>query len=138
MELLLTTIGFLGLGALVIAAWVFVSAARRYVSGEERNAENEALDSDLSPYRDWASRDGDDRRQQRQPVDFPVIIVGERIDQERRRIADRRGGRQPWVQRSALDRRREDRRSDFPLALGDEVIEEDRRSYRERRRSQTE
>ena len=62
MDTLLTIIAILGLGALLIAAVIFVAAARRYVSGESQHLESEALRSDLSPYRrNWAQRSHRDR-----------------------------------------------------------------------------
>lgn len=91
MDTLLGVIAVLGTGALVISAWVFASAARRYVSGEDEREEYAALDSDLSPYRrEWVSRSGGDRRRNPGPTVFPITVNGERIDRERRVNPDRR------------------------------------------------
>ena len=135
METLLAVIGILGLGALLIAAWVFVRAARRYVTGEEANARNEAMNSDLSPYRDWTSRDRSDRRQTRSTPDFPMIVDGETVARERRVARDRRGGGNSWIQRSGQDRRRPGPSPIFPIIIDGEVITHDRRSGSERRRA---
>jgi hypothetical protein len=93
MDVLLTVIAVLGLGALLIAAWVFATAAKRYLSGEERRAELEALESEFSPFRrEWTERHGEDRRQRPSPRIFPITVNGERIDQDRRVNPDRRRG----------------------------------------------
>jgi hypothetical protein len=134
METLLAVIGILGLGALLIATWVFVSAARRYVTGEEANARSEALTSDLSPYRNWTSRDRSDRRVARETPDFPIIIDGVVISRDRRVRPDRRGGRNTWIERSSRDRRRPGPPPVFPITVNGQIILRDRRSGRERRR----
>ena len=89
MDTILSILGILGLGALVIAAYVFASAAKRYVSGESLQAEMEAMDSDLSPYRHWAERSRSDRRKNDEPVEFPLTVNGKVIEFDRRK-ADRR------------------------------------------------
>jgi hypothetical protein len=90
MDIILTVIGILGLGALLIAAWVFASAAKRYVTGEDLREEMEALQSDLSPYRHWVERERTDRRQRPPPNVFPITIKGTQIQHDRRRTNDRR------------------------------------------------
>lgn len=89
MDALLTVIGILGLGALLIAVWVFASAAKRYVTGEDVRAEMEALQSDLSPYRQWVDREPKDRRKTPANV-FPITVNGVTIREDRRRNPDRR------------------------------------------------
>ncbi|WP_008294373.1 hypothetical protein [Congregibacter litoralis] len=97
MEVLLTVIGILGLGAFLIAAWVFVSAAKRYITGEDLREELEAMQSDLSPYSSrtersggqFKERSGKDRRQHHANV-FPLKIDGVVIDRDRRVHNDRR------------------------------------------------
>ena len=89
MDLLLTIIGILGLGAFLIAVWVFASAAKRYVTGEDVRAEMEAMQSDLSPYRHWVNRDKTDRRKTPCNV-FPITVDGVTIREDRRRKPDRR------------------------------------------------
>ena len=90
MDTLLTIIAILGLGALLISAYVFISAAKRYVTGEDLNAEMKAMQSDLSPYRHWVDRSQSDRRQNTRPTLFPITIDGELVSQDRRVNAERR------------------------------------------------
>ena len=90
MDTLLTIIAILGLGALVISAYVFISAAKRYVTGEDLNAEIKAMESDLSPYRHWVDRADSDRRKNTQPVLFPISVNGELVTEDRRVNPDRR------------------------------------------------
>ena len=91
MDALLTVIGVLGLGALIISACVFAAAARRYVTGETHRAQADALESDLSPYRrTWVERAPRERRTQRDPILFPIDLNGMRIDRDRRMNPDRR------------------------------------------------
>jgi hypothetical protein len=98
-DILLTIIAVLGLGALMIAIWVFVSAARRFVTGEDMEEEMRALKSDLSPYntnhdaavkRHWVPRSGSERRVRNNVVDFPTVINGEFVPSDRRQQPDRR------------------------------------------------
>jgi hypothetical protein len=91
MDTVLTVIGILGLGALIIAAWVFVSAAKRYVTGEDLREEMEAMKSDLSPYKHWVDRSRKDRRKDdSDSVHFPLNINGMLIKEDRRQHSDRR------------------------------------------------
>ncbi|MFK8042973.1 hypothetical protein [Congregibacter sp.] len=90
MDVLLTVIGILGLGAFLIAAWVFVSAAKRYITGEDLREEMEAMESDLSPYRHWKHRSGTDRRKNHHSNVFPLNLDGFVIEHDRRRHHDRR------------------------------------------------
>ena len=89
MDTLLSVIGLLGLGALIISAYIFASAAKRYVSGESLQAEMDAMDSDLSPYRHWADRSKNDRRKNSEEVEFPLAVNGKVIEFDRRK-GDRR------------------------------------------------
>jgi hypothetical protein len=90
MDTLLTVIGVLGLGAFLIAAWVFASAAKRYVTGEDLREEMEAMQSDLSPYKHWVDRAKQDRRQDSSSPSFPMTIDGILIKEDRRQRSDRR------------------------------------------------
>lgn len=91
MDAALTVIGILAFGALLIAATIFASAARRFVSGDSRREEEEALASDLSPYRrNWVERSRRDRRRRPEPVAFPIVTNGVRIEYDRRMNSDRR------------------------------------------------
>ena len=89
MDTFLTIIGVLGLGALVIAAYVFANAAKRYVNGDTLRSEMEAMESDPSPYRHWEERAPRDRRQNSEPVQFPLNVNGVVIEFDRRK-GDRR------------------------------------------------
>jgi len=89
MDVLLTIIGILGLGALLIAAWVFASAAKRYISGESLQREIQAMESDLTPYRRWTERE-EDRRRNDQAVEFPLTLNGVVVEEDRRGKPDRR------------------------------------------------
>lgn len=89
MDIFLTIIGVLGLGALVIAAYVFANAAKRYVNGDTLRSEMEAMESDLSPYRHWEERATRDRRQSSEPAQFPLNVNGVVIEFDRRK-GDRR------------------------------------------------
>lgn len=86
MEVVLITLGVLGLGAIVVSAYVFMVAARNYVSYE------------ATPYRGaptagmregWVARSPGDRRSGR-PVTFPLMVNGILIDRDRRILPDRR------------------------------------------------
>ena len=87
MNTFLLVLGVLGIGAVVIAAYVFTVAARNYVSeGHEKynaNAEDEEyLYIVRSPY---------DRRQGDTDADFPLkLSSGDVIPFDRRATADRR------------------------------------------------
>lgn len=98
MDTLLAVIAFLGLGALLIAAFVFASAARRYVGGGSArdSAREQAQDNreagDPGPPRDpqWHRRSRDDRRRNTEPVRFPILVDGQLISADRRRGERRR------------------------------------------------
>jgi hypothetical protein len=81
-DALLTAIGVLGLGALLISMYVFAAAARRFVSdGEEY---------ELAGRSDWVLRSGSERRRDDRPILFPITINGQLVPQERREGSDRR------------------------------------------------
>ena len=135
MEALLTLVGILGLGALLIALYVFASAARRYVSGETHRQERAAMSSDLSPYRQWQQRAGTERRRDGAPPVFPTTISGIHVDEDRRIAPDRRRAPRPYVRRAAVDRRSQTQGISFPLEIKGQTIRRDRRSHRERRKA---
>ncbi|MEM6484797.1 MAG: hypothetical protein AAF662_07440 [Pseudomonadota bacterium] len=94
MDTLLTIIGILGVGALLISVWVFLSAARRYVSDSELDAEfaaseDLAVPDDLS-HRHYNPRSPDDRRKNDNVVTFPATINGVFVERDRRHLPDRR------------------------------------------------
>lgn len=82
MDAILTLVGVLGLGALIISVYIFAVAARRFVTDD--NAE------DLVRRDDWVERSQEDRRQNARPVIFPITINGELITEDRRQSGDRR------------------------------------------------
>lgn len=86
MNLVLTIIAVLGLGALLISVVIFTMAARRYVSDED----NEPLGLVADSGRDYQPRTRDDRRQSPPPSVFPITINGQLIPEDRRQLPDRR------------------------------------------------
>jgi hypothetical protein len=87
-DTLLAVIAFLGLGALLISAFVFASAARRYVSGDGaspqvREHEEAAASYPVRQTR-WNRRSMYDRRRNSEPVRFPIIVNGQLIPADRR------------------------------------------------------
>ncbi|MEM1189251.1 MAG: hypothetical protein AAGI72_12035 [Pseudomonadota bacterium] len=90
MDTILSVIGVLGLGALVIAVSVFVSAARRKEPSVDNDGSFTVQDSEFNPYRQWVERAPGDRRQNPQPVLFPITLNGVLIPADRRVRADRR------------------------------------------------
>ncbi|MFK7829069.1 MAG: hypothetical protein AB8B57_04745 [Congregibacter sp.] len=90
MDLALGVFGILGLGAALIAAYVFAAAAKRYITGEDLREEMQAMQSDLSPYRHWVDRSDNDRRMPREEAVFPITVNGVLIREDRRRAIDRR------------------------------------------------
>tara|TARA_R110002110_G_scaffold76898_1_gene202278 strand:- start:20429 stop:20704 length:276 start_codon:yes stop_codon:yes gene_type:complete len=89
MNMVLTIIAVLGLGALLISVVIFTMAARRYVSDDDH--ESLGLVSDSG--RDYRPRNRDDRRQAPPPALFPITINGELIPEDRRQLPDRRQAR---------------------------------------------
>ena len=86
MDVVLIILGVLGLGAIIIAAYVFTVAARNYVSAEDnhrRQTENGAPTARPVP------RSPTDRRSGR-TVQFPLSVNGVVIPEERRHLPDRR------------------------------------------------
>lgn len=86
MNTVLIILGVLGLGAIVIAAYVFTVAARTYVSAEESARREEANGNSPKPP---VERRVADRRSGR-PVTFPLTVNGVVIPQDRRHQPDRR------------------------------------------------
>ena len=86
MDAVLVTLGVLGLGAIIIAAYVFTVAARNYVSEDQPFKQNHL--SDQSPAY-VEKRSGTDRRQA-DPVEFPLKLDGRLILEDRRVNLDRR------------------------------------------------
>lgn len=89
MNMVLTIIAVLGLGALLISVVIFTMAARRYVSDEDSEPLGLVGDSG----RDYQPRNREDRRQAPPPSIFPITINGELIPEDRRQAPDRRQAR---------------------------------------------
>jgi len=87
MEAILTLVGILGLGALLISVYVFAVAARKFVSDDEERKLQFASGSASND--GWIPRSREDRRQNRKPVQFPIRVNGELIMHDRRK-GDRR------------------------------------------------
>ena len=86
MDTVLIIIGVLGLGAMVIAAYVFTVAARNYVS--EGNGRDLKYASVNIP--SLVERSKSDRRQLAAILDFPITVNGVLIENNRRQLKDRR------------------------------------------------
>ena len=82
MDVVLVIIGFLGVAAIVVAAYIFMVAARTYVSDDERRQHRRLG----RPYVNRAKHD----RRSGQPVTFPLTVNGVLITHDRRRTPDRR------------------------------------------------
>ena len=85
MDVVLIILGVLGLGAIVISAYVFTVAARNYVSEDELQ---DKLRPDM-PSRPLVPRSRTDRRSG-EMVQFPLTVNGVVISEDRRRLPDRR------------------------------------------------
>ena len=86
MDMVLIVLGVLGLGAIIISAYVFTVAARNYVSADEMRQRNHRVTTNGKP---WVARSGKDRRSGK-PVQFPLTVNGIVIPQDRRHLPDRR------------------------------------------------
>jgi len=83
MDVVLIILGVLGLGAIVISAYVFTVAARNYVSDDHNHQQPAAGATGL------VKRSPVDRRSNR-PIQFPLSVNGELIPEDRRQQPDRR------------------------------------------------
>ena len=86
MDVILIILGVMGLGAIVISAFVFMVAARNYVSDEHMAIRGSSRN--LAP-RPLAARSSADRRTGRS-VTFPLAVNGILIAKDRRIVPDRR------------------------------------------------
>jgi len=87
MEVVLITLGIIGFGAIVIAAYVFTVAARTYVSSEDQHFLDLRADASRD---DFVKRDPVDRRRSSSPSQFPMIINSVVIPRDRRKTPERR------------------------------------------------
>ena len=88
MNTVLLIIGILGIGAILIAAYVFTVAARNYVSDGQSTRSSGAGEDDNRLY---VVRSNQDRRQHTGNPGFPLTLnSGEVIEYDRRHTPDRR------------------------------------------------
>ncbi len=85
MDTILLILGVLGFGAIVISIYVFMVAARNYVSNTR---EHEKLDG-ISVEKGFIERSLSDRRRNSR-LDFPMTVNGMLIPMERRSTLERR------------------------------------------------
>lgn len=85
MDVILITLGVLGFGAIIVSTYVFMVAARNYVSDDSGHYPDT---TDRTPRR-FAERSTSDRRGG-QPVTFPLMVNGILIERDRRVNPDRR------------------------------------------------
>lgn len=85
MDVVLITLGVLGFGAIIVSAYVFMVAARNYVSDDN----GQYLGAGNLPPRKLVERNSDDRRSGK-PVTFPLMVNGILIERDRRENPDRR------------------------------------------------
>jgi len=86
MDVILIILGVMGFGAIVISAYVFMVAARKYVSDEQAPF---LPGSKEPPQGTFIERSPTDRRKGN-PVTFPLAVNGILIAQDRRVLPDRR------------------------------------------------
>ena len=87
MEIVLITLGMIGFGAIVIAAYVFTVAARNYVSTDEDFYTNGTA---VRSHENFVPRESVDRRRNTVQPQFPMIINSVVIPRDRRRSSERR------------------------------------------------
>ena len=86
MDVVLIILGILGLGAIVVSAYVFTVAARNYVSSDHKHHPATRVPSAT---RQQTMRSPTDRRSGRLVV-FPLNVNGVLVPQERRHLPERR------------------------------------------------
>jgi hypothetical protein len=86
MDVVLTILGIMGFGAIVISTYVFTVAARNYVSDDHKRFRGNPLES--APHQ-LVARNPTDRRSGR-AVTFPLAVNGILIANDRRTLPDRR------------------------------------------------
>ena len=86
MDVILIILGIMGFGAIVISSYVFMVAARNYVSDEDAPFTRKSGQTSGRPF---VERSPVDRRKGN-PVTFPLAVNGILIDKDRRVLPDRR------------------------------------------------
>ena len=87
MDAILIMLGALGLGAIIISAYVFVVAARNYVSDDYNSLREPSMPHPAA--RAHIVRNPEDRRSGKR-VEFPLTVNGVVIAKDRRQRSDRR------------------------------------------------
>jgi hypothetical protein len=86
MDVILIILGVMGFGAIIISTYVFMVAARNYVSDDQRPFRGNPRESGQHA---MVERSPTDRRKGN-PVTFPLAVNGILIAQDRRVLPDRR------------------------------------------------
>ena len=87
MNVILAALGIMGFGAIAISTYVFLVAARNYVSDDNRPSRGDP--SEPVPPHQLVARKPTDRRNGRS-VTFPLAVNGILIASDRRKHVDRR------------------------------------------------
>jgi hypothetical protein len=87
MDVILAALGIMGIGAIAVSTYVFLVAARNYVSDD--NSPSRGNPSAPVPPHQLVERNPTDRRSGRS-VTFPLAVNGILIASDRRSLADRR------------------------------------------------
>lgn len=87
MDAVLIILGVLGIGAIVISAFVFTAAARNYVSADERDQRPKPATHSAQKI---VQRRPTDRRSDDTQVKFPVTVNGVLVMDDRRKLPERR------------------------------------------------
>ena len=87
MEIVLITLGIIGFGAIVIAAYVFTVAARNYVSTEDQHFQSQRA---AASGEERVTRNPVNRRKNTVQPQFPMIINSAVVPRDRRKSPDRR------------------------------------------------
>jgi len=86
MDVILIILGVMGFGAVVISTYVFMVAARNYVSEDQQPFRNHPEEQGQ---RTLVERSPTDRRKDN-PVTFPLAVNGILIERDRRVLSERR------------------------------------------------
>lgn len=84
MNTVLVVLAVLGIGAIVISAYVFAATARRYVSEEDKSPVTVDTGTSDQETRLYVVRSDVDRRANAETARFPMMINGVVVEQERR------------------------------------------------------
>lgn len=91
MNTFLLVLALLSVGAVVIAAYVFMVAARNYVSEDSSERQDvDELQGDGINSPDYIVRTAQDRRQINNVIEFPITLSNGQVVSRDRRLAERR------------------------------------------------